>query len=233
MGNRFFSIGVVILVSLIMGVGGGVFAGKTPTPISTMTVIPTPSPHLDCFVCTISGYVKDETGKRIENVTVNGYGENIFTNEDSHYEWKEDHFMGGSCDGTRTLTASADGYISQTKSINFTTDSCSVELSFELQSTSTPISIAVSPTKLSLKMGQRGEVDVTVTDGEGLPFEGVTVTATINKAGKRYISIINSSTYTDANGKATHGIRAKKTGSARVTFKAGRVKKSIIIKVVR
>ena len=232
MVNRFFSIGVVILVSLIMG-GGGVFAGKMPTPISTMTVIPTPSPHTDCFVCTISGYVKDETGKRIENATVNGYGENIFTNEDGYYELKEDHFMGGSCEGTPMLTASADGYISQTKSTNFTTDSCSVELSFKLQSTSTLIFIAVSPTKLSLKRGQRGEVDVTVTDGEGLPFEGVTVTATINKAGKRYISIINSSTYTDANGNAIVGIIAKKAGSARVTLKAGSVKKTIIVKVVR
>ena len=59
-----------------------------------------------------------------------------------------------------------------------------------------------------------------------------TVTATINKAGKKHISILPSSAATDSNGAAKFTITAKnKTGNARITFKAGSVKKTMSVKV--
>ena len=90
--------------------------------------------------------------------------------------------------------------------------------------------VTVSPNKLSLKGEGRGKVTVTVTcDGEGL--EGQEVTATINASGKKRISVSPSSAITDENGRATFTVTAKKKGNSKVTFKAGDVKKSIIVKV--
>ena len=61
---------------------------------------------------------------------------------------------------------------------------------------------------------------------------GETVTATINAAGKKRIKISPASAITDPSGAATFTITAKKqTGNARVTFKAGDVKKSQKVRV--
>ncbi|HHT9135950.1 MAG TPA: hypothetical protein ACFYEK_01765 [Candidatus Wunengus sp. YC60] len=73
---------------------------------------------------------------------------------------------------------------------------------------------------------------VTVTGEAGCLVDGETVTATINAAGKKRISVSPTSGSTDENGQASFTITAKKkTGNARVTFKAGDVKKSITVKV--
>ena len=62
--------------------------------------------------------------------------------------------------------------------------------------------------------------------------EGETVTATINAAGKKRVSVSPASATTDASGEATFTITAKKKiGAGRVTFKAGSAKKSITVKV--
>jgi len=95
--------------------------------------------------------------------------------------------------------------------------------------------VTVSKTTLSLKRKKSGDVTVTVTGtvtGDACEVEGETVTATINAAGKKRISVSPTSGTTDASGAATFTITAKKkTGNARVTFKAGSVKKSITVKV--
>ncbi len=92
--------------------------------------------------------------------------------------------------------------------------------------------VTVSKTTLSLKRKKSGDVTVTVTGEDDCAVEGETVTATINAAGKKRISVSPTSATTDASGAATFTITAKKkTGNARVTFKAGSVKKSITVKV--
>ena len=92
--------------------------------------------------------------------------------------------------------------------------------------------VTVSKTTLSLKRKKSGDVTVTVTGADDCAVEGETVTATINAAGKSRISVSPTSNTTDASGEATFTITAKKkTGNARVTFKAGSVKKSITVKV--
>ena len=96
--------------------------------------------------------------------------------------------------------------------------------------------ISVSPTKLTLQRKASGDVTVTVTGADDCAVEGETVTATINSADKKHISVSPTSASTDVNGKASFTVTAKakkkkKTASARVTFKAGSVKKSITVKV--
>ena len=89
-----------------------------------------------------------------------------------------------------------------------------------------PRSISASPPKsLTLKRNASGDVTVTVA-GDDCASEGETVTATTNKAGEKRISISPASDTTDENGEAEFTITAKdKTGNARITFKADRVKK--------
>ncbi len=146
--------------------------------------------------------------------------------------------------GDHTVTASATGFESSSQTVTVTAGGVAT-VTFDLvlsgvtptpTVTPTPVcdapeAISVSPTSLSLKRKKSGDVTVTVTcDDEGL--EGQDVTATINAAGKKRISITPKSATTDASGAATFTITAKKkTGSARVTFKAGSVKKSMTVKV--
>ncbi len=95
-----------------------------------------------------------------------------------------------------------------------------------------PESVSVSPPRLKLKRKESSEVTVTVNGDTCDVVAGETVTATINQAGGKYISISPTSVTTDASGEATFTITAtKKTGNARVTFKAGSAKKSITVKV--
>ena len=93
-------------------------------------------------------------------------------------------------------------------------------------------SISVDTTTMTLKRKKSGDVTVTVTGEDDCAVEGETVTATINMAGKNRISISPTSNQADESGQATFTITArKKTGNARITFKAGDVKKSITVRV--
>ncbi|MBI2472535.1 MAG: carboxypeptidase regulatory-like domain-containing protein, partial [Planctomycetes bacterium] len=99
-----------------------------------------------------------------------------------------------------------------------------------------PESVSVSPTSLKLKRKKSSDVTVTVNGSAdvcpGGVVAGETVTATINAAGKKRISVSPASATTDPSGVATFTITAKKTtGNARVTFKAGDVKKSQTVRV--
>ncbi len=93
-------------------------------------------------------------------------------------------------------------------------------------------SITVSPRRLTLKRKQSKEVSVTLTGKNNCPVEGETVTATVNKDDKKRISV-TSSAVTDADGVATFTITGKKTtdDNAKITFKAGSLKKTITVKV--
>jgi hypothetical protein len=95
-----------------------------------------------------------------------------------------------------------------------------------------PESVTVSPTRLKLKRKESGKITVTVNGDTCDVVAGETVTATINQAGAKRISISPTSATTDASGEATFTITAtKKTGNARVTFNAGSAKKIITVKV--
>lgn len=97
-----------------------------------------------------------------------------------------------------------------------------------------PESIWVSPSRLTLKRKKSGGVAVTVIGDHDCAVDGETVTATINAAGKNRIAISPTSDTTNENGEAYFTITAKrKTGSARVTFKAGSVMKSMTVRVRR
>ncbi|MCR4320150.1 MAG: hypothetical protein NUV74_07440 [Candidatus Brocadiaceae bacterium] len=92
--------------------------------------------------------------------------------------------------------------------------------------------LTVFPGKLPLKRMTSGDVTVAVTGVDDCAVEGETVTATINKAGKRRISISPTSAMTDGNGEAAFTITARnKTGIAKVIFNADSLKKSITVRV--
>jgi len=93
-------------------------------------------------------------------------------------------------------------------------------------------SITVSPRRLTLKRKQSKEVSVTLTGENDCPVEGKRVTASVSKDDKKRISV-TSSAVTDADGVATFTITGKKTtdDNAKVTFKAGSLKKTITVKV--
>jgi len=66
----------------------------------------------------------------------------------------------------------------------------------------------------------------------GCPVADKDVTVKINKAGKKCVTVSPASGTTEASGVATFTIQAKKAiGRARVTFKAGSLKKAIVVKV--
>ena len=95
--------------------------------------------------------------------------------------------------------------------------------------------ISVSEKTLTLKRKESKNVTVTLTGNDGCLSEGKTVTASINKAGQKRITISSTSTAVDSNGQAVFTITAnnKKTGKAKVTFKSGNLKKSLTVKVTK
>ena len=99
-------------------------------------------------------------------------------------------------------------------------------------STCEATAIIVSPGSLTLKRMASGDVTVAVTGVDGCLVEGETVTAAINKAGKKRISISPTSAMTDGNGEAAFTITARnKTGSAKVYFNVGSLNTSITVRV--
>ena len=68
----------------------------------------------------------------------------------------------------------------------------------------------VSSNSLLLNREEISEVTVTITGEYDYPVEGETVTAKLNAAGKKLISISAASDTTDSNGQATFTITAGK-----------------------
>ncbi len=202
----------------------------TSTAIGRTQTISNYSP--DCHAA--SGKVTDViTGKGIEKAMVigGGLGGIFFTNEDGFYSWSDpEEIM--CCGNTYTLIASADGYISQEKSIDIEPQ---VEgtLNFELRPSTNVCAvkkITLSPGKLMLKRGQSDEVTVTLDGDNCIPIHEM-VAAKI-KFGNRCISVSPLNAYTDTHGQAVFTIIAtNRTGIAKVTFKANGLKESIIVKV--
>lgn len=93
-------------------------------------------------------------------------------------------------------------------------------------------SITISPKELTLARQEGSEVTVTITGEYDSPSEGETINVTVNKAGRKQVSVSPSSGITDFNGQAAFTITAmKKKGTAKVKFKVGCLKKSMTVKV--
>lgn len=229
MRNIYF---VLFVVCWIAGCNVNLLA-QTPT----ITPTPFPTPIVDCL-CSASGIVTDATtGEKIGNAIIAGGGEIAYTMANGSYFWVNSEFPCND-EGTYILTASAENYIAQSKTVTVT-PCIDKTLNFELSPEPTPItdcfaiSIAISPKRLILQRGQSSDVTVTL-EGDNCTPEGETVTATIGKAGNKRISVSPTSGTTDSNGQASFTITAKnKAGNARVTFKAGSVKKSIVVHVAK
>ena len=82
-------------------------------------------------------------------------------------------------------------------------------------------SMEVSPATLILKKRQSKDVIVTLTWGYGSLVGGETVETEI-ATGKRRISILPKSVVTDENGEAKFTITARRSGKAKITFRAKR-----------
>ena len=231
--------------------GGGrekLFTTLSATPTTTGMPTPTPNPTFDCN-CEIPGRVTDAiTKKGIEHATISERTVSLgtsFTDSEGYYRWVEGESP-MCCGGAYTLTASADGYQSLSQLIDI--EPCIPRtLDFELQPVATPTPVptvtpisecaikkmAVFPSRLRLKSGESGEVVVRLRGDNCVP-EGSIVTAAIDKAGSRRITIPSMNEAADEHGEATFTIVAKeKPGSARVTFKANQLEKTILVKVRR
>ena len=89
------------------------------------------------------------------------------------------------------------------------------------------------PNFLTLKIKKVGKLNVKVTGADGCPVEGQLVTATVNAAGKKRLSVQRSNT-TDENGEATFTIVTKnKLGMARIRFLTGDISSESSVKVVK
>jgi hypothetical protein len=147
-------------------------------------------------------------------------------------------------DGDYVLTASATGYDLSSQLVTVV-DGTVIPANFalvpKLPTTPTvsptpdclPESISVSQSKLTLKRKRSKDVTVTVKGETDCLVDGETVTAKINNAGKKRISILPSSAFTNSNGEAKFTITAKRVGNTKVIFKAGILNNSIIVRVRR
>ena len=83
-----------------------------------------------------------------------------------------------------------------------------------------------------MKGRKKYDVTVKLTGDDECPVANTEVTVKNDKAGKKCITVSPASAVTGAGGEVTFTIKAKKvTGRARITFKAGSLKKSIVVKV--
>ncbi len=97
-----------------------------------------------------------------------------------------------------------------------------------------PDTVTVFPTKLKLKRKESGVVIVTVTGADDCNVEGIMVKANIGLASRQFITVTPKNNVTDSNGQTQFMITAKdKTGIAKITFRTGNVRKSIIVKVIK
>ena len=83
-----------------------------------------------------------------------------------------------------------------------------------------------------MKRAKSYDVTITLNGDNGCMVEGEEVQVTINKAGKKCITVSPARATTEASGVARFTIQAKKAiGRAKVKFKAGSLNKSIVVKV--
>lgn len=225
----------------------------TPTPTATATATATPSP-----VPTVSPSGGVITGSVVDALTTLPIVGATVSTDTGGFSATTDaagsYTIANVTPGDYTVTASATGYTSSSLPVTVVEGQISPPANFALVSIPTtpiptptvsptvtptqcePESVSVSPTSLKLKRRKSGDVTVTVNGDDtvcpGGVVAGETVTATINAAGKKRIKISPASAITDPSGVATFTITAKKkTGNARVTFRAGAVRKSQTVRV--
>jgi len=93
-------------------------------------------------------------------------------------------------------------------------------------------SIEVSGSKLILNREGSAEITVTITGEYDAPAESETIETKVDASGKKLISVLPSSSTTNADGQVSFVITAgKKAGKTRITFKAGCLKKSVSVKI--
>lgn len=187
--------------------------------------------------CVVTGKVVDiETKRGIKNtIIVNREGwegpEISSTGTDGTYYWSDSQIP---CWGdTKTLTASAYGYIPQSKEV--TVGNCiEATLDFELKPSKIPRPIIlVAPERITLYFVSvpSGEIIVMVLGKDGL-LTGKMIKAKINGKGKRLISVTPTRQITDENGEAKFTVTTKgKKGNARIKFEVGKQKKILIVKI--
>ena len=105
--------------------------------------------HMDCPGCYVTGSVIDATtGQGIKKAIIRNESWVVFTEADGSYSWDDPEDYSVCWEVVYTLTASAEGYLSQAKSTSSSETACSEELNFELQpvsATSTPITDLTPP----------------------------------------------------------------------------------------
>ncbi len=221
----------LLVVCGIFGTCWDLAIAQTPTP--TPTIIPTPA--IDCS-CLASGRVTNAiTGEGIADAIVVG-GDASYASGDGSYIWASNEFP---CESSSThiLTASAENYITQIK-IAYTEPCVEQTLNFSLIPSSAPLSIQTfaGDRETSEFPYQKTSSGIVITakvkiNGERSVDDGILVTATVRKAGKRYISIINPYALT-TNGGTSFAITSKDlSGKARVVLKTGNTKKVITVLV--
>ena len=85
-----------------------------------------------------------------------------------------------------------------------------------------------------LNKNEKGTITVILTGKNNCLVEGEVVHATISKAGRKHIKISSIAEDTNSQGEATFKIKAlNKAGVARVKFKAGKLTKTLKVKVKR
>ena len=212
-------------------------ASPTATPVTTPTATPvtTPTPTTGTIQVSV---ISSALGQPVQGAAVSVDAASVgVTGTDGSL------VISNVTAGDHTVAVTATGFESASQAVTVTAGGVATA-TFDLVPAGAPTvtptpteicepeAVSVSPTSLKLKRKKSGDVTVTVTGANDCAVEGVSVTATINAAGKKRISISPTSESTDASGEATFTIKAKKkTGNARVTFKAGAVKKSMTVKV--
>lgn len=96
-------------------------------------------------------------------------------------------------------------------------------------------SMSASPSSLELNREESAQVVIALIPADGCPpEEGEIVTAKVNRAGRKRVSVSPQSAPTNANGEATFAITAKnKAGNARVQFRYEDLKTTVTVKVVK
>ena len=212
-------------------------ASPTATPVTTPTATPvtTPTPTTGTIQVSV---ISSALGQPVQGAAVSVDAASVgVTGTDGSL------VISNVTAGDHTVAVTATGFESASQAVTVTAGGVATA-TFDLVPAGAPTvtptpteicepeAVSVSPTSLKLKRKKSGTVTVTVTGDAGCLVDGETVTATINSAGKKRISVSPTSDSTDEDGQATFTITAKnKTGNARVTFKAGDAKKSMTVKV--
>lgn len=205
--------------------------------ISTPAAVPSATPrNAPTPICSssISGAVIDAiTGVPVEGaaVTADPGGYSTMTDAEGAYTIT-DILPGG-----YMVTATAQGYVPS--SLQSAEVVCGETATVHISLTpAEPVpecpakSLEVSQKRISLKRGETGEV-IAVLGGESCFVEGETIVANIGRAGFGRVSVFPSSAITDGEGKGMFLITAERLGKGRIIFKAGKLKKTVIVRVVR